>query len=173
MNKTTLHIILLFLILVPIQALVLNNIVLFNVAVPMVFIYLIITLPVTYSANAAMTIGFLMGLAVDILSDTMGVNTMASTILAFVRRPVFHLYVPVDNDLAEQCPSIRNMGVASFLKYASTMTLIYCVLLFTIESLGCFNIGLYLLRIPASAIYTFVLIYALACLTPVRHEKRL
>ena len=125
MNKTTLHIILLFLILVPIQALVLNNIVLFNVAVPMVFIYLIITLPVTYSANTAMTIGFITGLAVDILSDTIGVNTLSSTILAFVRRPVFHLYVPVDNDLAEQCPSIRNMGVASFLKYASSMTLIY------------------------------------------------
>lgn len=173
MNKTSLNLLLLFLVLVPAQALVFNNLVLFDVAVPMAFIFLIITLPVTFSANLAMTIGFVTGLCVDILSDTPGLNALASTVLAFVRRPVFHLYMPADNDLAEQRPALRNMGVAAFLKYAATMALIYSVLIFTIESVGHFNLRLYTLRVLASAVYTFIIIYALACITVTRREKRL
>lgn len=173
MNKTSLTILMLALILVPAQALVFNNLVLFDVAVPMVFIFIIITLPVTMGANAAMTVGFLTGLAVDILSDTPGVNTLSSTVLAFIRRSVFHLYVPADNDLADQRPSPNNMGVAPFLKYVFTMVLAYCMMVFAVESLGCFSLRLYLTRVPASAVYTFVLIYAMSNLVPARHDKRL
>ena len=47
MSKTTLQFILLGLILVLAQVIVFNHICLFNVAVPMVFIYLIIRLPLS------------------------------------------------------------------------------------------------------------------------------
>ncbi len=173
MNKTSLTLLVLFLVLIPAQALVFNNLVLFDVAVPFVFIYMLITLPVTFSANLAMTIGFVTGLTVDILSDTAGVSALASTILTFVRRPVFHLYMPIDNDLAEQRPSLRNMGVAAFLKYAVTMSLIYSMTVFLIEGAGCFILKLFVMRTLASAVYTFIMIYAFACLTVSRHEKRL
>ncbi len=173
MNKTALSLLLLYLVLIPAQAVFFNHLVLFNVAVPLVFIYIIITLPVTFSANMAMTIGFLTGLSVDILSDTPGVNALACTLLAFVRRPVFHLYVASDNDLAEQRPSLRTMGAGAFLKYVLTMVVAYCLMVFTIESLQIFNLRLYLLRSGASSIFTFVIIYAIACLTRSRREKRL
>lgn len=173
MSKTALSILLLYLVLIPAQAVFFNHLVLFNVAIPLVFIYIIITLPVTFSANLAMTIGFLTGLSVDILSDTPGVNALACTLLAFMRRPVFHLYVASDNDLAEQSPSLRTMGVAAFLKYALTMVVLYCMMVFTIEALQVFNLRLYLLRIAASSVFTFVIIYAIACLTKSRREKRL
>ncbi len=173
MNKTALNLLILYLVLVPVQALIFNHTVLFNVAVPVVFIYLLITLPVTFSANLAMTIGFLTGLSVDILSDTPGVNALASTILTFVSRTVFHLYVPSDNDLAEQRPSLRNMGTAAFLKYAVTLIVIYCILVFTFEAMQVFNLRLYLMRILFSSIYSFIMIYAFACLNRSRREKRL
>lgn len=172
MNKTVLTLLLLFLVLVPAQAVFFNHLVLFNVAVPLVFIYIIITLPVTFSANMAMTIGFVTGLAVDILSDTPGVNALSCTLLAFVHRPVFHLYVASDNDLAEQRPSIRTMGAGVFMKYALTMVVIYCLLVFSIEGLQIFNLRLYLMRIAASSAFTFIIIYAIACLSG-RNEKRL
>ena len=122
MSKTAITLIILFLILIPAQAVFFNNLVLFNVAVPLVFIYLIITLPITLNDSLSLTIGFLTGLAIDILSDTPGVNALASTILTFVRKPVFHLYVSSDIDLADQRPLPRTMGTAAFLKYAGTMT---------------------------------------------------
>lgn len=172
MNKTVLTLLLLFLVLVPAQAVFFNHLVLFNVAVPLVFIYIIITLPVTFSANVAMTVGFFTGLAVDILSDTPGVNALSCTLLAFVRRPVFHLYIASDNDLAEQRPSIRTMGAAAFMKYSLTMVVLYCLMVFTVEGLQIFNLRLYLLRVGASSVFTFIVIYAIACLTG-RNEKRL
>lgn len=173
MSKTALTLLILYLVLIPAQALVFNNLVLFDVAVPMVFIYMLITLPVTFSTNLSMTIGFLTGLTVDILSDTPGVNALASTLLTFIRKPVFHLYMPADNDLAEQRPSLRNMGAAAFLKYAVTMSLIYCMTVFAVEGMGCFSLRLFLLRTLSSTVYTFIMIYALACLTVSRREKRL
>ena len=173
MSKTAITLALLFVILVAAQAVFFNNLVLFNVAVPMVFIYLLIVLPVTLGDTAAYTVGFVTGLAVDILSDTPGINALSSTLLVAVRKPVFHLYVSGDIDLADQCPSPRNMGTAAFLKYALTMSVIYCVMVFTIEECMIFNLRLYLLRVACSSVFTFVIIYAIAGLTGSRREKRL
>ena len=173
MNKTTINLLLLFVLLILGQVLLFNSLVLFGVAIPMVFIYLIITIPVTYSVNLVMTIGFITGLCVDVFSDTLGVNALCSTIVAFVRRPLFHLYIASDNDLAEQSPSLRNMGVPSFLKYSLTMAVAYCAMYFTVEALQIFDFKLYILRILCSSIYTFILIYAIANLISGRREKRL
>lgn len=173
MSKTALTLLLLFLILIPAQAVFFNNLVLFNLAVPLVFIYLIITLPITLNDSLALTIGFLTGLSVDILSDTPGVNALASTILTAMRKPIFHLYVSSDIDLADQRPLPKTMGTAAFLKYAGTMVAIYCTMVFSIEALKVFNIELYLLRILCSSVFTFIIIYAIACLTSPGREKRL
>lgn len=173
MSKTALTLLLLFLILIPAQAVFFNNLVLFNLAVPLVFIYLIITLPITLNDSLALTIGFLTGLSVDILSDTPGVNALASTILTALRKPIFHLYVSSDIDLADQRPLPKTMGTATFLKYAGTMVAIYCTMVFSIEALKVFNIELYLLRILCSSVFTFIIIYAIACLTSPGREKRL
>ncbi len=171
MSKTALQLLLMFILLTLSQAIVFNNLVLFNVAVPFVFIYMIIVMPITFSANLAMTIGFLTGLTVDVLSDTLGVNALCATVLAFVRRPIFHLYMASDVDLAEQLPSPRTMGTPAYLKFALTMSAIYCLLFFTVEAFQIFDWMLYLLRIIAGSIYTFVLIYAIACMTPSREKK--
>ncbi len=173
MNKTALSLLMLFIVLVPAQAVFFNNLVLFNVAVPLVFIYIIITLPVTYNPSLAMTAGFLTGLAVDALSDTPGVNALSCTLLAFARRPLFKLYMSSDNDLADQRPSLKTMGTAAFLKYAITMSVAYCAIVFSIEALQIFNLRLYILRVVFSSLFTFIIIYAIACLSRSSHEKRL
>lgn len=173
MSKTAITLLILFLVLVPAQAVFFNNLVLFNVAVPLVFIYLIITLPITLNDSLALTIGFLTGLAVDILSDTPGINALSSTILTALRKPIFHLYVSSDIDLADQRPLPRTMGTAAFMKYAGTMVAIYCTMVFTIEAMQVFNLELYLLRVGCSSVFTFIIIYAIACLTSPAREKRL
>ncbi|MDE6301938.1 MAG: hypothetical protein K2M19_09515 [Muribaculaceae bacterium] len=173
MNKTTLSLLLQFVVLVPLQAVFFNNLVLFNVAMPIVFIYVIISMPITMGPNKAMTIGFLLGMAVDIMSDTPGLNALCCTILAFIRNFVFHLYMPTDADLAEQSPSIRNMGVAAYLKYAGTMVTIYCAMVFCLEALQSWNPWLYLSRIVASSVFSLLIIYAIASWARNKNEKRL
>ena len=165
MSKTVLTLIILFLVLIPAQAVIFNNLILFNVALPLVFIYLIISLPVTLSTNWSLTIGFVTGLAVDIFSDTPGMNALACTNLAFLRKPVYHLYMSYDDDLSGLRPSISTMGSAAYFKYLLTMVFVYCLMLFAIEAFQFFNIRLLLMRTVCSTIFTFIIIYAIDSLS--------
>ncbi len=60
MNKSVISYIILFVILVLVQALLLNHIVLFDNAVCFIFIYFLIKLPLNLSANLVLTLGFLL-----------------------------------------------------------------------------------------------------------------
>lgn len=146
--------------LVAAQVIVFNNLCLLNVAIPLVFIYFIIKLPVTLSVNWVMTLSFLLGLSIDIFSNTQGMNALACTILGALRMPVLHLYFPRDDELSNPSPSSRTLGPAVFMKYLGTCVLLYCTLYFLIESFAFFNIGQMLLRIGASSLLTFVIILA-------------
>ena len=125
-------------------------------------------LPVPPGTNISTNIGFLPGITLDIFCDTAGVNALAATVLAFARKPVFHLYVSIDDDLAGRSPSARAMGHASFMKYLVTMVLAYCAMVFTVEAFQFFNFRLLVLRILASTAYSFILLYALDCATLLR-----
>lgn len=172
MTKTTLNILFLFVVLLLAQAVIFNNLVLFNCAIPFVFIYIIISLPVTVGTNVALTLGFLTGLGVDVFTDTYGLNALSCTILSFIRKPVLHLYVQRDEDFSGQNLTSRSMGFAAFMKYALTMSLAYCVMVFVIEAFSFFNIFRLLLRIGASTLYSFIIIYAIDSLSFSRREKK-
>ena len=173
MSKTVLQFILLGFILVLAQVIVFNHICLFNVAVPLVFIYLLVRLPITLSVNWMLTIGFFLGLIVDIFSDTYGMNTLACTIEAMMRKPILRLYVPREEDLTRPEPSMYSLGTATYLKYLLTLTLLYCSLIFLIEAFTFFNPVRLLLRIVFSTILSMALMIGIdGFLTP-QSEKRL
>lgn len=173
MSHFAIRYIIAYLLLVPLQALVFDHMVLFNVAVPFVFIYLIVMLPLTMSTNLSVLLGFLAGFGMDLFADTPGMNSLSCTLLAFARKPLFHLYVTMDDDLAGRSPSTQTMGPAAFLKYVLTVSLVYCTLIFSIEAFQIFIPELMLTRIVASTLYTFLLLYTLDSLLIRRREKRL
>ena len=170
MSKIALQFILLTIILVTAQVIVFNHISLFNVAVPMVFIYVIIRLPITLSLNWMVTIGFFLGLTVDIFS---GMNAMACTLLAMLRRPILRLYVPREEDLTKPEPTMMSLGTAVFLKYLLTTTLLYCFLIFSIEAFTFFNPLQLLLRIVFSTLLSMIVMLGVDSLMTPRSEKRL
>ncbi len=154
------------------QALLFNQIHLFGVAIPLVFIYIILRLPTTLSTAWVLTIAFALGLSVDIFSDTPGMNALACTIMAFMRRPVLSLYLSHGSDHVSETPSIRALGLGVYARYVFTMSFLYSILLFVIESFTLFDFMYMLLRIVCSAVLTFVLILCIDSLSQSR-EKRL
>ncbi len=160
MTKEILKFALLFVVLVLCQVVVFNHICLFGVAIPLVFIYFIVKLPVTLGVNWLMTLAFLLGLTIDIFSNTQGMNALACTVLSVCRQPVLRLYVPRQDDLSNPEPSIRTLGLAVFMKYVLTMSVLYCILFFAIEAFAFFNPLQLLLRIVFSTILTFIIILA-------------
>ena len=173
MSKTALRLTILAIVLVLAQVMVFNHISLFNVAVPMVFIYIIGRLPVTMSVNAVMTTGFFLGLTVDVFSDTYGMNALACTILAALRRPILRLYVTREEDLPDPVPSMHSLGTGTYLKYLLTLTLLYCCMIFTIEAFTFFNPLQLILRIISSTVLSMLIMTGIDSLLTPRSEKRL
>ncbi len=165
MTKEILKYLLLFIVLVVAQVVVFNHLCLFNVAVPLVFIYFIIKLPVTLSVNWAMTFSFILGLMVDIFSNTQGMNALACTVLAVMRLPLLRLYFPREEDMTNPEPSLHTLGPAAYTKYLLTMVAFYCAIFFLIESFTFYNWGLMVLRIVSSTLLTFIIILSFDSLT--------
>ena len=154
----------LFIVVVFLQVTIGNNIHLLGVAIPFLYIYFIIRLPLSLSVNWTLTLAFILGLVIDIFSNTPGMNALACTVVAFLRKPILNLYTPRGEDYSESEPSIRNFG---------TFSLCFCTLLFVIESFSFFDIGRLIVRILASTILTFLVILGMDSLTKSGREKRL
>ena len=172
MTKTVIQFIAVFLVLLVLQ-LVCNKIVLFNVAMPVVFIYLILRLPVNLHGGWVLTIAFFSGLIIDIFNNTPGMNALACTIMAALRRPVFNVFVSRENDMNIPIPSVESMGVGDYLKYMAMLVTVYCTLIFLIQAFTLHNMLLTLARIAASSVLSIIVIFGLDTLVSTHREKRL
>ncbi len=172
MTRTIVQMAVLAIVLVLAQV-VCSKIIILNVATPIVFIYLILRMPMNWHANITMTVGFLVGLLVDIFNNTPGMNALSCTVLAAVRHTVFNAYVPREEEMAEPIPSVDSLGLAVYFKYMFTLVLIYCTLLFFIQAFTLRDVLLTLARIAASAVLTAVLLLGVDSLVSTRREKGL
>jgi len=172
MTKTVLQFVGLFIVLTLVQ-LVCNKIVLFNVAMPVVFIYLILRLPINLHHGWVYTIAFLAGLTIDIFNNTPGMNALACVLMAALRHPVFNLFVSRENDMNIPIPSVDSMGLGVYLRYMATLVTAYCVLLFLIQAFTLHNFLLTLARMVASSALSVLIILGLDSLVSTRREKRL
>lgn len=152
---------LLILLLLAVQLLVCNHILLFGVAVPIVFIYFIFSAPIGFNRNLLLLLAFAMGLCVDIWSDTPGINALACITLVMVRQPAFYAYTERSDASHEMAPHSRTMGLAKYSKYLFTLTLIYCLLVFGIEYFSFAAFKDIVIMGGASALLSFVLMLGL------------
>lgn len=158
MDKTIFTNLVLLVCLVIVQVLVCNSIMLFNVAMAFVFIYVIIRLPMDLSVSWLLTWAFFSGLSVDIFSDTPGVNSLACTILAMLKRPMLYAYVPRDDRTKNIVPSLMSLGFSVYGKYLLSMSCIYCLLAFTIEYFNFADVKEIVIMTVASSAFTFMLL---------------
>lgn len=156
-----------FVILFLVQVLFLNNIHLFGLATPFIYVYFILTLDKDVDRNTLMLLAFALGVLVDIFSNTPGVNAGASVFLAFLRVRLLRLFTPRE-EFENFEPGIKVMGVWSFVRYASVAVLLHHVVLFLLEAFSFVNIGYLLLRILCSALLTVMFVLAIDF---IRHRR--
>lgn len=159
--------------LVVAQVLICNHIMLFNVAAPFVFIYVIISLPINIKTDALLTWAFLAGLIVDIFSDTLGVNSLACTILAMLKRPALFAFIARDDHTKNVVPSLQTLGFSVYAKYLVSMDTLYCAMVFTIEYFSFADIKQIVVMTAASSAFTTMVLMAVDCLIISKREKRL
>ncbi len=150
---------LLFMLLILLQVMLLNRIVLFGVATPVLYLYFLLKLPVGRNRFYVIISGFLLGLIIDIFLNTPGMNAAATTIVAAFRRPIISLFFSrVEYD--EFVPGMYT-AAGAFVRFTIFTVLLHLTLLFFIESFTLFNLTSTLLRILSSSLISVILILAL------------
>lgn len=160
----------LFVILILLQVLVCNNILLFGIAVPFLFIYFIIVLPLNVGINALMCLAFMMGFLVDLFSDTLGLNCMACLLLSVLKKPFFYAYMPKEDRLAVASPSISVMGWPNYLKYVLSLSGAFCLMIFGLELFSFASFGRIIAMAAASTFFTLLLVITADALFNSRNE---
>ena len=146
-----------FVVLVLIQALILNNIHFLRIATPFLYLYFIIKMPVGTSRDLVVLFSFLIGLVIDTFSNTRGMHAAACTLAGFIREPLIRFFM--GKDLPEGIyPSYKTFGYGGFFRYVLSFVVIQHVTLFLIESLTLFDPLFLAIRIGASVVTTTLLI---------------
>lgn len=149
---------LMFICLVLLQVLVLNKISFLGYAIPFFYIYFIIKLPINLNRSLITFLGFLLGFSIDIFCNTPGINAAATTLVAFLNRPIQNMFFATD-DYDKLEPKFSMLG-AGFIKYAVLLVLIHNITLVIIESFSFFNLAMILYRVILSTVITSILIIA-------------
>ena len=82
-----------FVVLVLVQVLILNNIHFLRVATPFLYLYFILKMPVGSSRTNVVFFSFLIGLTIDVFSNTPGMHAFACTLAGFIRHSLIQLLI--------------------------------------------------------------------------------
>ena len=122
-----------FFILVGIQILVLNNVQISGYINPFVYILFIILLPPKMPKSIVLILAFIMGFTIDIFSDSYGIHSSATVLLAFLRPKVLTLVsIKGGEDLEEI--GIKQLRINRFFTYSGILCLTHHFTLFYLEA---------------------------------------
>ena len=155
MNNTTAGHIINFTALVLLQVLVLNHINFLGYINPYLYILFIILYPVKSDRMLFLFLSFLIGLSIDLFSDSGGVHAAASVSLAFIR-PVF-LKTIFGALYEHQTIKFKYIDATQKLVYIAAMVFFHHVILFLLEVFNISKIILVIQKAFFSSIFTIIL----------------
>jgi rod shape-determining protein MreD len=157
MNRGPVWYIVAFIVIVLIQVAIMNNLQFSGFVNPYFYILFILLLPVNIPNYLLLLSGFLLGITIDIFSNTPGIHASATVFVAFLRPFLFNSY-NFDDKEKVMIPTLKNIGIKSFIKYAALMIIIHHFFLFFIEVFSFSGFLYTLLRCILSSIFTFVVV---------------
>ncbi len=157
--KNVVEFLLWFLGLVLFQVLLFNNIQVAGVINPFLYVYFIIALPIHINRISLVGIGFVMGIVIDMFSNTWGIHAMATTFVAYLRPYILRL-ISTQEEQDRIMPRFRTMG-GNYLKYIVLIVFIHHLSLFLLEAFSFKYFWLVLLKSLVSTLITIVLVLTL------------
>ena len=151
---------LMFVVLLVVQALVLNHVWLLNVATPLLYVYFAITFPRNTEKGEVLGWCFFLGLLIDIFSNTPGLAAGTLTLIGMAQTYLVELFVPRDS-VENLEVSAATLGWGKFSMLSGILTLIYCLLFFILEAFNFFDWQLWILRAVFSTVLTLLLMLAI------------
>lgn len=149
-----------FVMLLLLQALVFNHVHIFGYATPMPYVYFLLILSSDTARWVYVMLGFLLGLGVDLFTNTPGMAAGAMCLLGLVLPWFLKAFAPKDDNDAFE-PSRKTMEWSSFIKYTFFSVLVYSVVFFLLESFSFFDWQILLINIAGSTLLTTLFVAAI------------
>jgi rod shape-determining protein MreD len=150
----------LFLLLLLIQLLLMDNIQFSGYINPYVYVLFIILLPFETPAWLVLLLSFFTGLVIDLFNGTPGMHTSASTVAGFIRPYMLRIIAPREDYEQGVMPGIKPYGLRWFVIYVSVIVLFHHFVLFYVEVFRFAAFFSTLLRVILSSLFStlFILI---------------
>ncbi|GAA4240761.1 rod shape-determining protein MreD [Winogradskyella damuponensis] len=144
-----------FILLLLTQVVICNQINFLGYINPYIYIIFIFLFPIREERLVLLLVSFLLGMFVDMFSDSGGVHAAAAVSLAYVR-PIL-LKSAFGMLYEHQSIKFSNTDMGSLISYISLGTLIHHLILFSLEIFNISNILLILQKTLFSSIFTIIL----------------
>ena len=149
-----------FLVLLLLQVLLINNLQMLGLCTPCLYVLFLIALPPTLPRWVELLIGFFAGFLLDIFCNTIGVQTAACTMVAYLR-PLLIKNMIQDNERLTDTPSSKSLGFITYLKLVVILVLVHHTAMFSLIAFSFHNWWITLIQIILSSIVTISLILGL------------
>jgi len=147
-----------FIISVLLQILIFNNILIGRMISPFFYILFLILLPFNTPRALLLLLAFILGLSIDIFTNTMGVHAFACVLVAFVRPGILSVIATRETLESVSAPRVANMSLQWFAGYAAFIVAIHHLILFYIEAFSFEGFLFTFIRVILSSILTLTLI---------------
>ncbi|MCH2215810.1 MAG: hypothetical protein MK086_11610 [Flavobacteriales bacterium] len=148
-----------FFLLVFLQGMILNDINLLDgYAIPSLYIMVMLMLPMETPRWLELLVGLVLGLSMDMFTNTVGIHASACVFLAFLRPVYLSAIAPRDGYEFGQKPSITDQGLSWYLRYISVLVVAHHFWLFYLEVYSFKGFFSTLLRVVLSSAFTLALL---------------
>jgi rod shape-determining protein MreD len=149
-----------WLLLVFLQLTVFNNIGLYGLLNPFVYVFFLLYLPLGIPRSLLMLLGFATGLTIDIFSNTGGLHAMAATLLCYLRPIWVKIIIPRTNYDDLQSIKLREIEFGQFVTYSAVLIFVHHFSLYVVEAWRWNELGFSLLKAIFSSIITLFTVIA-------------
>ena len=149
-----------FISLLLLQALVFNHVHILGFATPMPYVYFLLIMPSNTPRWLYVLLGFVLGLCVDLFTNTPGMAAGALCLLGLINPLLLKVFSPSDNNDSFE-PSHKTMEWGAFVRYVFFSVLIYCIVFFICEAFSFVEWLILLINIVGSTLLTTLFVVAM------------
>jgi hypothetical protein len=126
---------------------------------PYMYFIFILWLPFGMTRFWLMALAMFFGLSFDYLVGTPGIHAAACVLIAYLRPFLINLLLPREaSELSYTEPSVRSLGLAPYVVYAVTLTLVHHCYLVFLQWLQVGSFGYFFVKVIMTSIASLVLI---------------
>ena len=146
-----------FIVLVLIQVAILNQVEFSGYVNPYLYVLFILLLPVNAHRYVVLLSAFLIGIVIDLFTDSMGIHAAATVFIAYIRPSVIRIISDRDEDTVEY-PGLQQNKFSWFLTYTFILVFAHHFILFYLEVFSLKGFFTTFLRVLISSFFTIFII---------------